>query len=123
MPAKPVATIVAEALIYFMGDRWNQSSLGAAAGVAPNTVGNAINPERRAPGKSGKQPSVKVAELAQMAEALGVDLADLVTDATPEERGQVLRRKAAAYYEKHGELPPWAPPRSKGDKHRDADAA
>jgi len=92
-----------------MGQEWNQTSLGRAAGVAANTVGNALNPDRRQSAtKSGKLPSIKLTELDQIAKALKITVADLVTDRTESQRLLVLRERAAAYYLEHGTLPTWA---------------
>lgn len=109
MKKKPINQVVAEALRFYMGDRWNNSTLGRAAGVAPNTVKNYLSPDERDTGKSGKEPSAKLTELAKLAEALGVEVADLVTDATEVERRAVHRRRAADFYAAHGRLPDWAP--------------
>ena len=110
MGRKPINQVVAEALRFYMGDRWNYSSLGAAAGVASNTVKNYCQPAARSQGLSGKEPSAKLTELAKLAETLGVEVSDLVTDATDEERRKVYRKRAADYYADHGVLPDWAPP-------------
>ena len=40
-----------------------------------------------------------------MARAMGITLADLVTDRTPEERDEEERFRAALYVQKHGVLP------------------
>ncbi|MBX3605341.1 MAG: hypothetical protein KF788_08720 [Piscinibacter sp.] len=109
MDRKPINQVLAEALRFYMGDRWNNSTLGRKAGVAANTVANYLQPEQRAQGASGKEPSAKLTELAKLAEALGVEVADLVTDATAEERLKVHRKRAAEFYAEHGVLPEWAP--------------
>lgn len=114
---KPINQVVAEALRFYMGDRWNNTTLGKAAGVSPNTVKNCIAPEARAKGKSGKEPSVKLTELALLAETLGVEMADLVTDMPAEARKTLHRQRAADYYARHGVLPAWAP------QHEHAQAA
>lgn len=109
MRQKSINEIVADALKHYMGDRWNQSTLGKAAGVAPNTVGNAMNPERREASASGKEPSITLTQLDRIAQALGVTVADLVSDRTAHDRALILRERAAEYYKEHGELPSWAP--------------
>lgn len=110
MDERPINEVIADALAYYM-DRggWNKSTLGKAAGVAPNTIGNALNPSKRAQGKSGKAPSIKATELALIAKPMGLKVADLVTDLPAAERLQVLRARAAEHYKQHGRLPPWAP--------------
>ena len=110
MDRKPINQVVAEALRFFMEQgRWSQLALGRAASVAPGTVKNCMFPELRERAASGKEPSVKVTELSLIADALGVHIADLVTDATPEERGRIFRRRAADFYAEHGRWPDWAP--------------
>lgn len=95
MDKKPINQIVADALAYYMGSEWNQTSLAKRSGVAPNTVGNALNPGRRSAGKSGKEPSIKLTELAKLADALGVDVADLVTDGTAADRANARQLRQA----------------------------
>lgn len=106
---KPINDVVAEALRFFMGGRWTNVGLAKAAGVAEGTIRNVLNPDKREPGKSGKEPPVKVTELAKIAAAIGVEVADLVTDATQEEREQLHRKRAAEHYMRTGNLPEWAP--------------
>jgi len=69
---KPVNEVLADALSFFMGSRWNQSSLGKAAGVAPNTVKHYLQPGARVSGDRGKAPSAKLTELEKIASALGL---------------------------------------------------
>ena len=107
---KPINTVVAEALDFFMGTAWTNVSLGIAADVAESTIRNYLKPENRTTGKTGKEPSAKLTELAKLAAALGVQVSDLVTDATDEERLQIHRKRAAEHYVKTGQLPTWAPP-------------
>lgn len=89
----------------------NYSSLAAKAGVAPNTVKYCHQPGKRpgADSKSAKTPSANMGDLEKIATALGLELADLVTDRTDAERIAILRKRAAAHYEAHGVLPEWAP--------------
>lgn len=106
---KSINQVVAAALQFYMAERWNQTSLGKASKLSPNTVGNAMHPARRDASKSGKEPSIKVTELDQIAKALDVPIADLVSDLTDEERRQRQRDRAAEHYKRHGVLPAWAP--------------
>jgi hypothetical protein len=115
---KPVNQIVSEALAYFMGDRWNDTTLGRRAGVSPNTVKNYRLPHAREVGASGKAPSAKLTELELLANVLGLEVADLVTDQTNAERALVYRRRAADFYARTGKLPDWAPAMSEGDSHQ-----
>ena len=109
MEKKPVNQVVAEALTQFMGAAWNNVSLARASGVAEATIRNYRSPVKRSTGTSGKAPSAKLSELELLADALGVTVADLVTDATPEARRKVHRQRAADYYRDNGRLPSWAP--------------
>jgi hypothetical protein len=106
---KPINQVVSEALVYFMGDRWNATTLGRRAGVSPNTVKNYREPQLREVGASGKAPSAKLTELELLATALGLEVADLVTDQSNAQRAIVYRRRAADYYARTGKLPDWAP--------------
>jgi hypothetical protein len=112
---KPVNQIVSEALAYFMGDRWNDTTLGRRAGVSPNTVKNYRLPHAREVGASGKAPSAKLTELELLANVLGLEVADLVTDQTNAERALVYRRRAADFYAHTGKLPDWAPDQTSVD--------
>jgi hypothetical protein len=109
MVKKPVNQVLAEALRSFMGTKWNNLALANAAGVGEATIRNYLAPLKRMQGASGKAPSAKLAEVELLADALGVTVADLVTDASEEQRRVRHRAHAAAYYEKHGRLPTWAP--------------
>lgn len=51
----------------------SQVSLGKKAGVAQRSVGNYLNPKEREAGAKGKEPSAKLAEMAMIASALGVE--------------------------------------------------
>lgn len=118
MVKRSVNQVVATALKFYMGDRWNNSTLGKAAGVAPNTIANALKPDKRVVADSGKEPSIKLTELALIADALGLTVIDLLTDHTAEERAQVLRDRAADHYRQTGMLPSWAPDAPSPDPHR-----
>lgn len=107
--SRTINQIVASALRFYMADRWSQTSLGKASGVAANTIGNAMSPARRATSASGKEPSIKLTELARIADALGVTVADLTSDLSDEDRRRAQRKRAAEFYERNGHLPPWAP--------------
>lgn len=106
---KPINLVLAEALRFFMGKSWNNSSLAKASGVAEGTIRNYLSPTKRESGKTGKEPSAKLTELAKLAAALGVQVADLVTEATDAERQQLHRKRAAEHYVRTGKFPHWAP--------------
>jgi hypothetical protein len=122
MVRKSANQVIAKALAYYMGDRWSQVSLGRAAKVSPNTIGNALNPSRRVtPAKTGKEPSITLTQLDAIADALEVPIAELVLDLTDDERLQRVRDRAAEHYKRHGTLPAWAPgklPEVASDDHR-----
>jgi hypothetical protein len=101
--------VLAEALAFYMRRHWTNVSLAKASGVAEGTIRNYLSPEKRAAGKSGKHPSAKLTELAQIADAMGLRVEDLVRDATDAERAAILRQRAAEHYQQTGTLPPWAP--------------
>ena len=80
MGSKPINVVVAEALRFYMGDAWSNVSLAKRSGVAEGTIRNYLSPGKREAGKTGKEPSAKVTELAKIAEALGITVAELVTE-------------------------------------------
>lgn len=93
---KPITQVVSEALAYYMHAHQpplTEAALGKAAGISPRTVGNFLRPEGRQVGASGKSPSGKLTELAMIARALNVSVADLVVDVSPEARAH--RQKVA----------------------------
>lgn len=84
---KPINDVIADNLAFFMAERGlNQSTLAAASGIGQTTIGMYLKPSLRQPSKSGKQPSAKVTELAQIAAALGIQSWQLMREMTPRER-------------------------------------
>jgi hypothetical protein len=88
-----IVDTVATALAYFMSTHKNPrlrsaNGLGKAAGVSARTVGNFLSPEGRTEGDRGKRPSGKLTELMMIADALGIEVADLVSDQSPAARAQ-----------------------------------
>ncbi len=84
---KPVNQVIADNLAYFMEKRGvNQPQLAARSGVSQTAISLYLNPERRMPSKSGKPPSAKVTELAQLAAALDVGVWELMRPMTERER-------------------------------------
>jgi transcriptional regulator with XRE-family HTH domain len=72
---KPINAVIAENLRYYMERAgMTQDALAQKSKVGQTTISLYLNPERRLPSKSGKQPSAKVTELALLAAALDVDL-------------------------------------------------
>jgi transcriptional regulator with XRE-family HTH domain len=79
--------VVAENLAYYMGKaELTQTALAAKAGVSQKTVSNYLNPEQRADGAKGKEPSAKVSELDLIARALGIEAWQLMRAMTERER-------------------------------------
>lgn len=96
MADKPINDVLAKNLAYFMEEKaLNQSTLGAKAGVGQTTVGVYLNPDRRKPGASGKAPSAKLTEVEQLAEALGVQVWELLRPLSPEARRAYAQIEAA----------------------------
>lgn len=95
MSKKPVNEVIAEALKFYMGSEWNNLSLAKRSKVAEGTIRNCLAPEKRVVGSKGKAPSVKATELQMLANALGVEVADLVTDLPDEQRAAGAWRTAA----------------------------
>lgn len=85
--AKPINDVIAENLAYFMKKKGlNQTQLALASGIGQTTISLYLDPARRLPSKSGKEPSAKVTELAQLAIALGIGVWQLMREMTDEER-------------------------------------
>jgi len=68
--------------------------LGALSGVAPNTVSNFLNPDKREPSASGKQSSGKLAELEMLCHALGTDVPGLLSHENVDKQAQRLSHRA-----------------------------
>lgn len=64
----------------------NQTALAQASGVGQTTISLYLAPHRRLASKSGKAPSPKVGELAQIAAALGIESWQLMRQMTDKER-------------------------------------
>lgn len=118
MSQSTINRIVADALAWHMDKAGvTAQQLGRKAKVSDRTVANFLFPDRRAAGSKGKEPSGKLTELALIAEALGVEFADLVTEATPEQREERRRLTLAAHVLRTGQVPPQA---ASGKPHREA---
>lgn len=73
--AAPINQVLADNLSRLMREReLTQMALAAKAGMGQTTVSLYLSPERRAAGKSGKEPSAKLSEVQRLADALGVEL-------------------------------------------------
>jgi len=106
VPKKSANQVLAESLDFFLGlveDR-RHTAIGKLAGVAANTIKNALAPGQRARGKTGKEPSIKLTELALIASALGIEPADLLVDYSREERMRIWQMRGKAV---RSGLSPW----------------
>ena len=87
MERKPINDVLAENLAYFMRERGlSQAALAKTADMGQTTVSLYLNPGNRQPGKSGKAPSAKLAEVQRLAGALGVEVWELLRPATVAQR-------------------------------------
>lgn len=116
MGTKPINTIVAEALAFYMAGRFSNIELARRSRVAEGTIRNLLAPEKRQSGKSGKEPSGKLTELAMLADALNVPMAELVTDMSADERLERWTKRAADHYVRFRVMPEWAPPAASSGK-------
>lgn len=84
---KPINAVLAENLQFFMAEKgMSQAVLAAKARMGQTTVSLYLNPQRRAAGKTGNEPSAKLAEVQRLADALGVELWELLRPLTPVQR-------------------------------------
>lgn len=84
---KTLNQILAENLSYFMAKiGMTQAQLGRAADMGQTTVSLYLNPQRRLTGKSGKEPSAKLAEVQRLAKALQVEPWELLRPLTEAQR-------------------------------------
>lgn len=104
---KSINEVIAENLAACMAQHKSlrtQAALAKESGLAQTTVSIYLDPARRKRSKSGKEPSAKVAELARMAEALGVQPWTLLREMSERER-RYYRRTEEAYLELVGSDP------------------
>lgn len=79
--------VLARNLSYWMGEaKLSQTALAAKAGVSQKTISNYLNPDQRVEGSKGKEPSAKLTELAQIADALGIGTWQLLRQMSAAER-------------------------------------
>lgn len=72
---KHINRIVADNLAYWMREeKVTQAALAQRAGISQKTVSNYLNPDQRSEGTMGKPPSPKLTELALIADALHVQV-------------------------------------------------
>lgn len=87
MQKKPINDVLAENLQHFMQEKsLTQTAIASSSGIGQTTVSLYLHPERRAPGKSGKIPSAKLSEVESLADALGVEVWELLRPLTPAQR-------------------------------------
>jgi transcriptional regulator with XRE-family HTH domain len=93
MVKEPINQVLASNLRYFMqgSDYKTQQALAARCGMAQRTIGNYLNPKLRLTGSKGKEPSANLAQLQSIAEALGVEVWQLLRPMTATQR--VVYRK------------------------------
>lgn len=86
-PKPQINQVLADNLRHFMAEREvKQVELARKAGMGQTTVSLYLNPQNRKAGKSGKQPSAKLADIESLANALGVQLWELLRPLTDAER-------------------------------------
>jgi transcriptional regulator with XRE-family HTH domain len=79
MQKKSINEVLAENLRQFMTDKkLTQKMLEKESGVAQTTISLYLNPENRKASASGKAPSGKLAEVEQLANAMGLEFWELV---------------------------------------------
>lgn len=79
--------VLARNLAYWMREaKLTQTALAERARVDQKTISNYLNPDQRATGAKGKEPSAKLTELAQIADALGIGTWQLLRELTESER-------------------------------------
>lgn len=85
---RPINEVLGVNLAYFMKEKgFTQASLGKKAGLAQRTIGNYLKPElRQSESKSGKPPSAKLTEVEKIADALEVEVWELLRPLGPAER-------------------------------------
>lgn len=77
--APSINQVLANNLARHMEDKeLTQMALAGKAKMGQTTVSLYLNPDRRTPGKSGKEPSAKLAEVQRLADALGTELWQLL---------------------------------------------
>lgn len=87
MEEKSINEVVAESVRYWMDERkLKQTPLAEKAHVSQKTISNVLHPDQRSKSKSGKEPSVKLTELARIAQVLDVEVWQLIRPISDSER-------------------------------------
>lgn len=80
MVKTPINQVLAENLALFMrdGPLKTQAALAHKAALSQRTIGNYLSPQLRVAGSRGKAPSTKLAELERIADALQIEVWQLL---------------------------------------------
>lgn len=107
MMKKPINDVLAENLAYFMGEKkLTQMALSKNSGVAQTTISLYLTPGRRQTGKAGKEPSAKLGEVEQIANALNVDVWELLRSFSSDDERKAYTLLEQAYKHLHGQMSP-----------------
>lgn len=83
----PINQVLAENLAHFMEEKGlKQAALSKKCGVSQRSISNYLNPEKRAAGKAGKEPSAKLSEVELIADGLEIEVWQLLRAMTDTER-------------------------------------
>lgn len=93
MDKVPINRVLAANLKHFMeiSAFESQKALGARCGIAQRTIGNYLNPDLRREGSKGKAPSANLAQLQKLADALGIEVWQLLRPMSAADR--IIYRK------------------------------
>lgn len=88
MDKLPITETLAINLAYFMKQTGiAQGALAKSCRLGQTTISLYLNPDKRKPSATGKESSPTLARVSLLAEALGVELWELVCPLSPAERG------------------------------------
>lgn len=90
--------VLAENLRHYMKERGfeTQAQLAKKVGVVQRTIGYYLTPAKRTPSASGKAPSAKLSEVESLAEALGVNVWELLMPRSERARFKAVERAIQA---------------------------
>lgn len=85
---KPINEVLADSLRFWMKRAGieGQQALATVSGVSQRTISNYLNPAQRLSSSRGKAPSAKLAEVEQIADALGVAVWELLRSGSEAQR-------------------------------------
>lgn len=114
LPRRSISAVLADNLRHFMtAKQMTQAVLASRTGIGQTTISLYLSPENRAATTSGTPPSPTLARVQLLADALGVDLWELLRPLTPAER-DLIRTVDAVIAERTGlKLDEEAKPRPK----------